>query len=223
MSLLSPSRAPPPKLGRKVTDKTPSKKTRVAALETEAGALKLEIAQKEEQLLQQRRQENNQAAGAKGKGKGKGKASPLDLDLVSGELGQEDWTINERGEVRPLPPSKCRSTLFRAIQQEALNPGFIPPRTRAAQVINEEGLPMFDIHEDLPPDDPVSASSRDDKLAGGSGAGGQAPPTRRYLIKKGGKQTIGAVLSFLSLSFLPFKVVEERGFINLEDRSRVSD
>lgn len=54
---------------------------------------------------------------------------------------------------------------------------------------------MFDIHEGLPPDDPVPASSRDDKLAGGSGSGGQAPPTRRYLIKKGGKQTIGALLS----------------------------
>ncbi|GAA5961414.1 hypothetical protein JCM8115_003440 [Rhodotorula mucilaginosa] len=124
-------------------------------LEKEVAALKLEIAQKEEQLSQQRRQENGQATGARG---GKGKA-PLDLDLVSGELGQEDWTINERGEV-----------------------------------INEEGLPMFDIHEDLPPDDPVSASSsRDgDKSEGGSGTG-QAPPKRRYLIKKGGKQTIGTL------------------------------
>lgn len=67
-----------------------------AALENEVAALKLEIAQKEEQLSQQRRQEHSQAAPSKGKGK-----APLDLDLVAGELGQEDWTINERGEVRP--------------------------------------------------------------------------------------------------------------------------
>ena len=55
---------------------------------------------------------------------------------------------------------------------------------------------MFDIPEDPRPDDPGSASSsRDgDKSEGGSGTG-QAPPKRRYLIKKGGKQTIGALLS----------------------------
>lgn len=67
---------------------------------------------------------------------------------------------------------------------------------------------MFDIHEDLPPDDPVSASSsRDgDKSEGGSGRG-QAPSKRRYLIKKGGKQTIGA---FLSLSFPPLGSLAEK-------------
>lgn len=58
---------------------------------------------------------------------------------------------------------------------------------------------MFDIHEDLPPDDPEPAS-RSDKPAGASGSG-QAPPTRRYLIKKGGKQTIGALLPPFPLLF----------------------
>ena len=93
-------RAPFKNRTEQCTDQTRQKQLAHAALEKEVAALKLEIAQKEEQLSQQRRQENGQATGARG---GKGKA-PLDLDLVSGELGQEDWTINERGEVRFPPP-----------------------------------------------------------------------------------------------------------------------
>ncbi|GAA5838366.1 hypothetical protein JCM3766R1_005527 [Sporobolomyces carnicolor] len=64
----------------------------------------------------------------------------------------EDWTVNERGEV-----------------------------------INEDGLPIFDIREDLPPEPeptptaaPLSSSS----------TGGTSQKPMRYLVKKGGKQVI---------------------------------
>ncbi|GAA5880512.1 hypothetical protein JCM3774_000633 [Rhodotorula dairenensis] len=115
------------------------------ALEQEVAALEREIAQKEEALRQARHDERRRAD------KGKGKA----LDLVAGDLGaEEDWTINERGEV-----------------------------------INEEGLPMFDIREDLPAEPVVSTSASTDQSVDEPSS--VAPPTRRFLIKKGGKQTVG--------------------------------
>ncbi|GAA6020022.1 hypothetical protein JCM8202_004957 [Rhodotorula sphaerocarpa] len=114
-------------------------------LEAEIAALERDIATKEDELKQKRQEDRRN-------GKGKGKA----IDMSGGDMGEQDWTINERGEV-----------------------------------INEEGLPMFDIHEDLPAE-PVASTSR-----GGfaSGAATTEPPKRRFLIKKGGKQTIGSLNS----------------------------
>lgn len=56
-----------------------------ADLEAHVAALEKEIATKEEELRQKRLNERK---------KGKGKAA----DLVGGDMGEEDWTINERGE-----------------------------------------------------------------------------------------------------------------------------
>ncbi|POY76868.1 hypothetical protein BMF94_0120 [Rhodotorula taiwanensis] len=112
-------------------------------LEARVAALENEIATKEEELRQKRLNERK---------KGKGKAA----DLVGGDMGEEDWTINERGEV-----------------------------------INEEGLPMFDIREDLPPEPVASTSSA---AADAAKAGSSEAPKRRFLTKKGGKQTIGMLI-----------------------------
>lgn len=93
-------------------------------------------------------------------------------------MGEQDWTINERGEVRP----------HRTYGEDALDSARLTrARSLGMQVINEEGLPMFDIHEDLPAE-PVASTSRG---ASASGAATTEPPKRRFLIKKGGKQTIG--------------------------------
>jgi hypothetical protein len=53
--------------------------------------------------------------------------------------------------------------------------------------MNEEGLPMFDIHEELPPL-PEQPKIHEIKPAPVEEA---AQPKTRYLIKKGGKQTFG--------------------------------
>lgn len=137
------------------------------ALEQEVAALERDIAQQEEQLRQARHDERHNR-----EGKGKGKA----LDLVAGDLGdEEDWTVNERGEVRGSPA------------QERTAPPAVLTRVRE-QVINEEGLPMFDIREDLPAEPAASTLASPDPAAA---AAAEAPPKRRFLIKKGGKQTIG--------------------------------
>lgn len=65
-----------------------------ADLEARVAALENEIATKEEELRQKRLNERK---------KGKGKAA----DLVGGDMGEEDWTINERGEV------SCRRNFIR--------------------------------------------------------------------------------------------------------------
>ncbi|GJN87626.1 hypothetical protein Rhopal_000581-T1 [Rhodotorula paludigena] len=57
------------------------------------------------------------------------------------------------------------------------------------EVINEEGLPMFDIREDLPSEPQPSASS---KAARDADPTKGAAPKMRYLIKKGGKQVVGS-------------------------------
>ncbi|SCV74257.1 BQ2448_6689 [Microbotryum intermedium] len=56
------------------------------------------------------------------------------------------------------------------------------------EVINDEGLPVFDIREELPPEEspteaPSTSTKGKEKLV-------DKPPQMRYLIKKGGKQTI---------------------------------
>lgn len=88
----------------------------------------------------------------------------------------EDWTVNERGEV-----GRAFSSL--ATQLADTDPSL----SRHRQVINEDGLPIFDIREDLPPEPeptptaaPLSSSS----------SGGTAQKPMRYLVKKGGKQVI---------------------------------
>ncbi|GAA5869786.1 hypothetical protein JCM16303_001792 [Sporobolomyces ruberrimus] len=68
-------------------------------------------------------------------------------------LGEdEDWTVNERGEV-----------------------------------INEDGLPIFDIREDLPPE-PEAAPASVSSASKESETPGKKP--MRYLVKKGGKQVV---------------------------------
>ncbi|GAA5861382.1 hypothetical protein JCM8547_006112 [Rhodosporidiobolus lusitaniae] len=55
------------------------------------------------------------------------------------------------------------------------------------ELINEEGLPMFDIREDLPPSPPPSTSDLPDVEATKEE---QPKPKMRYLVKKGGKQVV---------------------------------
>ncbi|GAA6008514.1 hypothetical protein JCM10207_007139 [Rhodosporidiobolus poonsookiae] len=58
------------------------------------------------------------------------------------------------------------------------------------ELINEEGLPMFDIHEDLPPT-PEPASSPSTSSSAAPDEGKSAPkPKMRYLVKKGGKTVV---------------------------------
>lgn len=91
----------------------------------------------------------------------------------------KDWTINEDGEVR-TPPLMC--------DMRRRKPSVLTMLTR--QVVNEEGLPMFDIHEQLPalPESRKIQEIKQPPVEDG------AKSKTRYLIKKGGKQTFGKLL-----------------------------
>ncbi|BGP14830.1 uri1, prefoldin-like chaperone [Rhodosporidiobolus nylandii] len=102
-------------------------------LTTRIAALERDIEEKEKELKAERAKE------AQGQ------------QVMTGDAGDEDWTVNERGEL-----------------------------------INEEGLPMFDIREDLPIEEPSSAASRKGKAQEDE----KPKPKMRYLIKKGGKQVV---------------------------------
>ena len=60
------------------------------------------------------------------------------------------------------------------------------------QVINEEGLPMFDIREDLP----FEEEQEQEKAKKPVVKPKDTKPQMRYLIKKGGKQIVRAFASF---------------------------
>ncbi|GAA6027933.1 hypothetical protein JCM8097_001788 [Rhodosporidiobolus ruineniae] len=111
-----------------------------ADLENRAAALEKEIAEKERQLKEKREQERI-----------KKEQQGAEAATAAGELGDEDWSVNERGEL-----------------------------------INEEGLPMFDIREDIPDSEPSSSSASSARKAEDI----KSKPKMRYLIKKGGKQVV---------------------------------
>ncbi|GAA6009215.1 hypothetical protein JCM11491_004230 [Sporobolomyces phaffii] len=106
--------------------------------------LKKEVAGVESDLKQERERDRKS-----GKKNGAGAALGLGED--------EDWTVNERGEV-----------------------------------INEDGLPIFDIREDLPPEaettpTPSTSSSKSAETT--------TKKPMRYLVKKGGKQVVQSLKS----------------------------
>ncbi|GAA5900238.1 hypothetical protein JCM6882_002284 [Rhodosporidiobolus microsporus] len=79
------------------------------------------------------------------------------------------------------------------------------------ELINEEGLPMFDIHEELPAEPIASSSSSLSAAAGQAGDDASQPkPKMRYLIKKGGRQVVRSLpdRSPLSSSTNPKSVVQ---------------
>ncbi|GAA5916637.1 uncharacterized protein JCM6883_005613 [Sporobolomyces salmoneus] len=81
-------------------------------------------------------------------------------------LGEdEDWTVNERGEV-----------------------------------INEDGLPIFDIREDLPPEPEASPAATS---SSSNSADATKKKPMRYLVKKGGKQVVRPLNSPSASSSLP--------------------
>ncbi|GAA5858430.1 hypothetical protein JCM1840_001201 [Sporobolomyces johnsonii] len=114
-------------------------------LDSKIVGLEQEIAAKEAELKKKREAERKLGkAGSEG--------------AMAGMGDDDDWTINERGEV-----------------------------------INEEGLPMFDIREELPlsPEPSASAAS----ASRGPDDGSRPKPKQmRYLIKKGGKQVVPPTL-----------------------------
>lgn len=65
-------------------------------LEAKAASLRKEIAEKEAELSKKREEERK-----------KGEAG-----LAGADLGDEDWTINERGEVRRDTPAKLSLPYF---------------------------------------------------------------------------------------------------------------
>lgn len=81
---------------------------------------------------------------------------------------EEGWKLNERGEV-----SFC-SFCARLLEAD---------RT---QVLNEEGLPVFDIHEELGPEPEVVEEIKSSPAV----AKPKPAPQLRYLIKKNGKQVV---------------------------------
>ncbi|BGP30943.1 uri1, prefoldin-like chaperone [Rhodotorula toruloides] len=112
-------------------------------LEAKAAALRQEIDAKEGELSKKREKERKNG----------------EAGLAGADMGDEDWTINERGEV-----------------------------------INEEGLPMFDIREDLPSElEPAQSVSSATPAASGSSNASNAPQKMRYLAKKGGKTVVRTV------------------------------
>ncbi|BGO90478.1 hypothetical protein NBRC10512_006744 [Rhodotorula toruloides] len=112
-------------------------------LEAKATALQQEISAKEEELSKKREEERKNG----------------EAGLAGADMGDEDWTINERGEV-----------------------------------INEEGLPMFDIREDLPSEpEPAKPASSATPAASGATSASNAPQKMRYLVKKGGKTVVRTV------------------------------
>ncbi|BGP23623.1 uri1, prefoldin-like chaperone [Rhodotorula toruloides] len=112
-------------------------------LEARIASLQEEIATEEEELRKKREGERKN-----------GKAG-----LAGADMGDEDWTINERGEV-----------------------------------INEEGLPMFDIREDLPSEpEPANPRTAPTLAASGSASASTASQRMRYLVKKGGKTVVRTV------------------------------
>ncbi|GAA5840716.1 hypothetical protein JCM5353_005742 [Sporobolomyces roseus] len=105
---------------------------------TEIERIKLEIEGVEAELKKERTEERR-------KGKKSAETS------IAGFGEEEDWTVNERGEV-----------------------------------INEDGLPIFDIREDLPEEtstEPIASTST-------KPAEPMAKKPMRYLVKKGGKQVV---------------------------------
>ncbi|GAA6052014.1 hypothetical protein JCM3770_002321 [Rhodotorula araucariae] len=112
-------------------------KQAVKDLEAKVLSLKQEIEDAQVDLRKKRKDERNKGESVR---------------VGTAEMGDEDWTINARGEV-----------------------------------INEEGLPMFDIREDLPTETAPAAST---VAAAPDPAPSPSAPPKRYLIKKGGQQVV---------------------------------